>query len=89
MEMAPTASWRELSIALGDLSPTLARLSPAERLVAHYIVQGMSNAEIARALGKSVATVKHQVSSILGKLEVPSRGRLMALLSQKNEVCLT
>lgn len=78
--MPPTLSWRELSGALGGLSPLLARLSPAERMVAHCIAQGMSNAEIAGTLGKSVVTVKHQVSTILAKTGAKTRIKLMLML---------
>lgn len=45
-----------------------------------YVCQGLSNKEIASALGKSECTVKHQVSACLAKLGVPSRTRLIALL---------
>jgi len=54
--------------------------APAERAVAAYVLQGLSNKEIARALGKSECTVKNQVSAILAKTGVPTRARLMALL---------
>lgn len=78
--LPPTLSWRELSGALGGLSPLLARLSPAEQVVAMQVAQGLSNREIARVLGKSAFTVKNQVSVILQKLGVPTRGRLIVLL---------
>jgi DNA-binding NarL/FixJ family response regulator len=61
-------------------APELAGLSPAERVVAMQVTQGLSNKEIARALGKSECTVKNQVSAILRKLGVPTRARLMAVL---------
>ena len=56
------------------------KLSPAERVVAAHITEGLSNREIAAALGKSEATVKNQVSAVLHKLAVPTRARLIALL---------
>lgn len=80
--LPPTLSWRELSGALGEGSPLLACLSPAERLVAHGIAQGMSNAEIACSLGKSEFTVKHQVSTILAKTGAKTRIKLVLLLLQ-------
>jgi len=46
----------------------------------NYLGQGLTNREIAAALGKSVATVKNQVSSCLHKLAIPTRGRLIAAL---------
>ncbi len=77
---SPTASWSELADRLGPTSPELARLAPAERLVASYLRHGLTNREIAAALGKAEATVKNQVSACLRKLAVPTRGRLIALL---------
>jgi DNA-binding NarL/FixJ family response regulator len=55
-------------------------LTVSERTVLGRLLQGESNKEIATALGKAEATVKHQVSSILRKHGVPSRARLIALL---------
>lgn len=55
-------------------------LTSTERLVVVHLKFGLSNKEICAALGKSEATVKNQVASILRKLGVPSRARLVALL---------
>jgi len=55
-------------------------LTVSERTVLARLLQGESNKEIASALGKAEATVKHQVSAILLKHRVPSRARLIALL---------
>ena len=77
---SPTAPWSEISARLPGASPLVSQLSPAERVVAAHIAEGLSNREIAVALGKSEATVKNQVSAILHKLSVPTRGRLIALL---------
>lgn len=57
-----------------------ATLSPAERAVTAHLCRGLSNREIAAVLGKSPATVKNQVATILGKIGVPTRTRLIALL---------
>ena len=73
-------SWREFCTLQAVAAPHLADLTPAERVVAMQVAQGLTNKEIARALGKSEITVKHQVSSILAKLGVPSRTRLIVLL---------
>ena len=54
-------------------------LSPAEHEVLALLRQGLSNKEIAVVRGRSVATVKNQVSVCLDKLGVDSRTRLMAL----------
>jgi DNA-binding CsgD family transcriptional regulator len=55
-------------------------LTPSEREVALLICEGSSNAEVARRLKKSPLTTKKQVTSIFAKLNVRTRGRLMALL---------
>ena len=78
--LAPTMSWRDFSASAAINAPLLEKLSPAEQAVALQLAQGLSNAEIARLLGKSKFTVKSQVSSILTKLGVPTRGRLIAIL---------
>jgi hypothetical protein len=48
-------------------------------LVASYVLEGLSNREIAETLEKALATVKVQVATILKKYGVPSRIRLIAL----------
>jgi DNA-binding NarL/FixJ family response regulator len=60
--------------------PLLRPLTPAERLVAIHVADGLSNKEIARLLGKAEPTVKHQVSACLRKFGLSSRTRLMAAL---------
>lgn len=75
-----TLSWRDICARQAPVPASLADLSPAERMVALQVAQGLTNREIARVLGKSEITVKHQVSSILAKLGVPSRTRLIVLL---------
>ncbi len=77
---SPTASWVEISAGLGSFGPRLAQFSPAERVVARYLSEGLSNREIAALLGKSEATVKNQVSACLRKCGVPTRSRLIAML---------
>lgn len=56
------------------------RLTPAEREVLALLCAGLSNKEIAAALGKATPTVKNQVESCLRKYAVPSRTRLMAVV---------
>lgn len=53
-------------------------LSPAERDVALFAIRGYSNAEIAKALGKSEATVKTQLNAIFRKAEVSGRTALVS-----------
>ncbi|MBI2512497.1 MAG: response regulator transcription factor [Opitutae bacterium] len=64
---------------LGESCPTVL-LTPAEKRVLHLVQLGLSNKEIASALGRAEPTIKNQVSSCLRKFRVPSRARLMALL---------
>jgi DNA-binding CsgD family transcriptional regulator len=56
----------------------LIALSEAERAVAYELVRGKTNADIARALGKSEHTVTNQVGSVFRKLRVGSRAELAA-----------
>ncbi len=64
-------------------SPTQA-LSAAEREVLDLVVQGKSNAEIARARGTSVRTVANQVASMLKKLGAGSRFELIGRIAPKS-----
>jgi DNA-binding NarL/FixJ family response regulator len=61
----------------------LTPLSPAERMVATHLIDGLSNKQIASAFGKAEPTVKHQVSSILRSAKVPSRGQFIAFYYQQ------
>ena len=76
----PTMSWADFCREVGEPGQHLRMLSPAERVVTAHLCRGLSNREIAAVLGKSPATVKNQVSAILGKIGVPTRTRLIALL---------
>jgi|GEM_PF-1421880 len=76
--ISPTISWRQLASEAELLHGT--GLTPAEQVVVVYLLQGLSNKEIARILGKSVSTVKNQVSSCLSKIGVPTRSRLIVRL---------
>lgn len=57
-----------------------ALLTEAECRVLELLGVGYTNKEIAARLGKSEATVKNQVASILHKLGQPTRARLIASL---------
>jgi len=51
-------------------------LSPRERQVVTFIVNGCSNQEIADSLGLRLQTVKNHLSRIYRKLGVPNRVQL-------------
>ena len=60
--------------------PHLVQLTRREREIVQLICDGQSNQEIADETGSSLATVKQHIHSIFRKLEVTSRGRLIALM---------
>jgi len=55
-------------------------LPPAEEAVLALLLEGHSNAEIARRRSRSVRTVAHQVEAVFRRLGVGSRLELFALL---------
>jgi len=59
-------------------------LTQREREVLAYIVEGLSNDEIADELVLSASTVKNHVSSILAKLDVNSRAKASHLAIKHN-----
>jgi DNA-binding CsgD family transcriptional regulator len=65
----------ELPLGPPRLPPTLTR---ADRAVAALVIDGATNAEIARRRRVSVRTVANQVASIFRKVGVGSRGELVA-----------
>lgn len=65
------AAWPEPAASNAAHTP----LSATETQVLQLVAAGYSNEEIARATHKSVGTVRNQVSSILGKLNVRDRTR--------------
>jgi DNA-binding CsgD family transcriptional regulator len=60
--------------------PHLVQLTRREQQLARLVCDGRSNQEIADESGLSLETVKKHLHSIFGKLEVPSRSRLMTLM---------
>lgn len=64
-----------------SLQTSFNRLTPAERVIVALVREGCSNKEIASRLGKSVRTVKTQLTSIYKKFDVRSRSKLLARVS--------
>jgi len=56
---------------------SIARLTKREREIIDLIAQGLKNKEIAARLSISPATVRHHLSAIFAKLEVPDRLKLI------------
>jgi two-component system, NarL family, response regulator LiaR len=65
-------------------SPLVEDLTPRENEVLGLIVKGMTNDEISKVLVISLATTKHHVSNILGKLGVTSRTEAIVKLLSEN-----
>lgn len=63
--------------------PALDRLNDNEREVLELIGEGMTNRQIARALGLAEKTVKNYVSSILAKLGLGSRTQAAIFLNRE------
>lgn len=85
--LAATGDDYALSIVRGDPMLVVARprhaadfstLTPREREVAALVARGLRNAEIARALVISTATVKDHVHRILRKTGLTSRAAVAA-----------
>ena len=61
----------------------VAGLTPRELEVLDLLADGLSDAAIAEALVLSPKTVGHHVSSVLRKLESPSRSRAVAAAQRR------
>jgi DNA-binding NarL/FixJ family response regulator len=70
-----------LAVARALDDAALDRLSPAERAIAAALVEGKTNAAIARARGTSAHTVANQIRSIFERLGVGSRTELVRALT--------
>lgn len=65
-----------------DLPVFWGQLTPAEKVVAQHIGQGLNYKEVARTLGRSLSTIDHQLRSIRAKAGVATTAKLMRLLGQ-------
>ena len=66
-------------LAAGGGASKAETLSPREQEVVHWVEQGLSNKLIAARLFISVETVRNHIRAIYRKLEVNSKGELLAL----------
>ena len=64
-----------MAIRLGEIE----ELTPREKDVLHYLVQGLSNRNIAAQLDVNERTVKAHVSAILAKLHAANRTQAVML----------
>jgi DNA-binding NarL/FixJ family response regulator len=87
--VSPAVARRLISLVAGDRDVAARQAQACERLagltareheVAQAVAQGHSNAEIARELHMSVATVKAHVSHILSKLDLDNRVQIALLV---------
>lgn len=62
----------------------LAPLTSREREIAEAVAQGMTNAQVARALFVSTATVKTHLARIFYKLDVSTRVQLALLVNERH-----
>ena len=76
-EMSPPRERAETKAPDNDHTPLTAR----EREVLAHVSAGLSNAEVAGAMGISIHTVRTHLSSMATKLEVNNRLRLVAKAS--------
>ncbi|THV57341.1 LuxR family transcriptional regulator [Flagellimonas alvinocaridis] len=66
-----------------NVRSNLQQLTPQERNIVDYILQDMSNKEIAAELFISLSTVKTHINNLYKKLGVSSREEIVSLYKQK------
>ena len=64
----------------------LANLTKKEKAIIKFVVQGFTNAEIARVFGCTESCIKIHVSNILSKFEVKNRAQLGYVIGVNNLV---
>lgn len=70
----------------GEAPVQLERLTEAEYRILKLLDLGFSNKEIAEKLGITVGTAKWHLHHLFEKLEVPSRGKALALARERGLV---
>jgi DNA-binding CsgD family transcriptional regulator len=77
-------SWIAREVAAASDATADGRLmSKAQRRVLELLVEGKSNAEIAKALGRSPYTVRNHIAQLFRTYNVTNRTRLAALFKQR------
>lgn len=71
----------ETSVAIATDDPTAA-LSPAEWRVVYALCEGMTNREVAAALGRSANTIRNHTRSIFDIMGVRTRAELVAKVAR-------
>ena len=77
--VAGASNWNSTPIGPDPLEP----LTTREREIAEAVAQGMTNAQVARALFVSTATVKTHLARIFYKLDVSTRVQLALLVNER------
>jgi DNA-binding NarL/FixJ family response regulator len=72
-----------LSYRLPPPPPVFASLSPSQRHVLQLLLDGRSNAEIARTRKTAPGTVAKQIDAVYRRLGVQSRRELVSLISKR------
>jgi DNA-binding NarL/FixJ family response regulator len=73
---------RDFLVSLGKESISASSLTERELQVIGYLIEGMTNKEIARELGITEQTVKYYVNQLLKKANVSNRVKLVCLFSK-------
>lgn len=72
------------SVSGGCAKAVLNKLTSIEASLIALVTKGQSNKQIARALGKSDQTIKHQISTLLRKLGVQNRTELVGMFTNRD-----
>lgn len=79
----PTGGWEARNAGKLSGPDPLEPLTTREREIAEAVAQGMTNAQVARALFVSTATVKTHLARIFFKLDVSTRVQLALLVNER------